>query len=224
MVGGLIQASGCIITTDDDPDPTGGVLDVTWTTTACAAPTATVVTMNTLTNEMTTDNYACSDGGTLATLNPIRLNLGSYQVWVEIQNDALTRSHARSLASDVNFTFDSETVTVATEPIANEQGHFETEWTIADTGGTALTCAQAGATSGRFITTLANTTVGDSFIYDCDTFYGLSDPLDQGLYTVVVELLDSSDLVLNDNSDPFEETIIGNYIIHLGIFDFTIGG
>ena len=122
----------------------------------------------------------------------------------------------------VSFTFDGETTTVATEPIANEQGHFETEWTIADGAGSPLTCAQAGATSGRFITTLANTTQGDAFLFDCEAGYGLSDPLDQGLYTVVVELLDSSDLVLNDNSDPFEETIIGNYIIHLGIFDFTI--
>lgn len=225
MIGGLlIQASACIITTDDDdPDPTtGGVLDVTWPVAACASSTATVYSLNTDTQVMVMDAYNCADGGTLQTVNPIRLNLGNYSVWVEIQNDAMTRRHAISNASSVSFVLDGDVATVNTEPLATEQGNFETEWTIADGAGAPLTCAAAGATSGRFITTLAGTTVGDSFIYNCDDFYGKSDPLDQGLYTVVVELLDSADLVLNENSDPFEETIIGNYTVHLGIFDFTV--
>jgi hypothetical protein len=141
-------------------------------------------------------------------------------VWVEIQTADLTRTHARSLAETITFLSDGEAITVNTIPLATEQGFFEAAWTISDGAGTALSCADVGATSGRYITTLANTTVGDAFIYDCDAFYGLSDPLDAGLYTVVVELLNSSDLVIGDSSDSFEESIIGNYIVNLGIFDF----
>jgi hypothetical protein len=227
MIGGLlIQASACIITTDDDdPDPTtGGILDVSWPVAACNAPTATVFSLNTDTQVMVMDTYSCSDGGTQLTANPIRLNLGNYSVWVEIQNDTMTRRHAISNPTAVSFVVDGYITTFVTDPIANEQGTFEVEWTIADGAGAPLTCAAAGASGGRFFATLAGTTVGDAFIGDCEEFYHLSNPLDQGLYTVVVELVDDSNppLALNVNSEPFEETIIGNYTIHLGIFDFTV--
>lgn len=220
LVGGLIQASGCIITTDDDPTPTGGLLEVHWPTEACNAPTATVYTMNTATNQMFMDAYACAEGTTATTADPLLLELGTYEVWVEIQNADLTRAHARSLSQTITFIADGEAITVDTIPLATEQGHFEASWTIGDAAGNPLTCAQVGATGGRYIATLANSTEGDAFIYNCDAFYGLSDPLDAGLYTIVVELLDSNDLVIGDSSDAFEESIIGNYIVNLGIFDF----
>ncbi len=220
LVGGLLQTSGCIITTDDDPSE-GGLLEVSWPVEACNSTTATVYTMNTATQEMFMDAYPCSAGGT-GSSSPLLLPLGNWDVWVQIQNDAMTRAHATSNATNVDFFLDGDVALVSTNPVANEQGNFEFEWTLADGGGAALTCTAAGADGARFLTTLANTTQGDAHVYDCDTFYGKSAGIDAGLYTVVVELIDASDAVLG-NFDAFEETVIGNYTIHLGIFDFTIG-
>ncbi len=221
MVGGLLlQASACIVSPDDN---SGGVLDVSWPVAACNSPTATVFSLNTDTQVIVMDSYNCSDGSTEFTANPIRLILGNYSVWVEIQDDSMTRRHAISNSSTVSFVNDGDTAVISTDPVENEQGNVEAEWTIADTGGTALTCVEAGVTSVRIVATLAsNTAVFFDALSDCDQFYGKSDPIDPGLYTIDIELLDSAGQAINNNNDPVQETIIGNYTIHLGIIDFEL--
>ena len=225
MVGGLIQASGCIITTDDDPDPTtGGVLDVTWPVAACNSTTATVYTLNTDTQEMFMDAYACSDGGTLFTTNPIRLELGNYSVWVEIQNADMTRSHAVSLSQTASFTADGQAITIDTVPDPLALGQFELSWTIVDQGsGATLSCGEAGAGGGisALQTLAADSTVSTESLYSCSETNAVSVPMPPGLYTVVVALLNDADEELG-NFPAFEETVIGDYIVNLGIFDFTI--
>jgi hypothetical protein len=224
MVGGLIQASACIISTDDDP--TGGVLDVTWPVAACSAPgvSATVYTLNQDTDEMFMDVYDCANGDTIIENRPIRLNLGNYSVWVEILSADGSRRHAISNATTVSFVLDGDTSLVTTDPVATEQGNFETEWTIGDGAGNALSCADVGATGGRILATSASTSIGDDFLFDCDAGYGKSGPLDPGEYDIQIDIIDSSTppLAINDAEPAFQETIIGNYTIHLGIIDFFI--
>ncbi len=227
MVGGLLQASGCIITTDDDPVDSGGLLEVTWPVAICAttaSETATVYSMNTTTQELLMDAYPCAAGTTGGTSDPILLPLGNYDVWVQVQNDAMTRSHAISEASAADFTFDGESILVVTDPVASEMGYFEVEWTIIDSAEAPKTCADvppAGASGARIVTTLGNTTLGEANIFTCEGNKGTSVAMPAGLYTVVVELLNGADESVNQ-IESFEETVIGNYTIHLGIFDFIL--
>ena len=76
MIGGLFQATGCIITTDDGDEV--GFFDVSWSPDgACPdGAAAEIISMEKSSGQMFTDIYNCTDGGGVTA----GLALGDYDV------------------------------------------------------------------------------------------------------------------------------------------------
>lgn len=216
LVGGLFQATGCIITTEDDPE--AGFFDVGWTVDpGCpAGGAAQVVALNRATSEMFTNVFDCAAGAGVTA----PLSLGDYDVWVEIRSNDLATLFAQSLAVTATVDLDGEVTVVDIPSFLLDEGFFALTWNLTDAGGAPITCAQAGSGGMRIGATLADTTQAEFNIFDCDAGEGVTNPLAVGLYTFVVDVMDLNDASIQ-SSDAEEETIeFGNQLVDLGNFEF----
>ena len=218
MIGGLLQATGCIITSDDGDE--FGYFDVSWASPdACpAGAAAEVFTQNRVTGEVLTDIYNCVDGvGTTAALL-----LGDYDVWVDITTEDGSAVYAQSNSLPASLNFDGDVVIVDLPPFSMTSGYFALTWSIADGGGNALSCDDAFAGGVDIVTTAGSTSELLVDVFDCDAGTGISSEYAIDTYTIVVDLLDSNDAAI-DSSVAIEEAItFGNEVVDLGNFDFTV--
>lgn len=217
MVGGLLQATGCIITTDDGGSE-AAFLDVAWTVDpGCpGGGAAQVVALNKVTNQTVTNVYDCIDGAGVT--NPIAL--GDYDVWVEIRSNDLTTLFAQSLAVAVTVDIDGETAIVDLPSFPLDDGFFAFTWNLTDAAGAPLTCAAAGSGGMRIGATLADTTQAEFNIYDCDAGEGVTNPLGVGLYTFVVDVMDLNDASIQSSAAEEATISFGNELVDLGNFEF----
>jgi hypothetical protein len=221
LVGGLFQATGCIITTDDGGDE-AAFFDVAWAVSpGCPdGGAAQVVALDVNTQQMFTNVYDCIDGAGVT--NPVPL--GDYQVWVEIRSNDLATLFAQSLAVNASVTLDGETAVVDVPSFPLDDGFFAFTWNLTDGGGAPLSCTDAGSGGVRIGATLADTTSAEFNIYDCEAGEGVTNPLPVGLHTVVVDVMDTNDASIQ-SSEAEEATIdFGNHLVDLGNFEFQFVG
>lgn len=215
LFGGLFQATGCIITTNDD----GSSFDVAWSVNG-GCPTnaaAEIISMDTLSGEMFKDVYNCADGRGVTSPLP----LGDYDVWVEITDDQRSITRGQSLATAVSLDFDGDIVAVDVPPFDLFAGFFGFTWTLVDSAGNPETCANVFSGGVDVISTLADTNEALVDVFNCEDGSATTNGLLLGLYTVVVDILDEADEPLG-TSVPREESLVTDQeVVDLGNFEFT---
>ena len=218
----LLQAAGCIITTDDPDEVVGGSFNVSWSVTG-GCPTADaaveVISQNrAVAADKFTDIYNCTDGGGVTALMP----LGDYDVWVEVTDAAGTTLLAQSNLAAGSLIADGDLVNVAIDPFHGDMGFFGVTWNLVDTAGTALTCAEVFSGGVDIVATVAGTSDATADLFNCEDGQGVTDPLALGTYTVVVEILDQETPpgALGISTAVDESITFGNELVDLGNKEF----
>ena len=239
LLGGLLHTTGCIITDNGDDDGTGGglpdagvlitpdaavagssAMSVAWTLDpGCPEDTsaAEVISQNRATDEVITDIFDCLDGGGTTA----ELPLGSYDVWVEITNSAGDALFAQSDAVLVDLDTDGAVENVTIPTFLVNDGFFGLTWTLVDTGGNALTCAEVFSGGVDIISTNASTSEALVDVFNCEAGEGVTDPLPVSAYTIVVDVLDENDGALGTSEARDVDITFGNELVDLGNFEFT---
>jgi hypothetical protein len=220
LLGGLTQATGCIIVSDDDDET--GYFNVSWNltegandTTASTCPGDTVeVVSERVGGTQFVDLYDCVDGSGETAALP----LGDYNVWVNVkQGDTLM---AQSFLGTASIDLDGETVPIGFD-IAIDGGYFGLTWSMTDDLAD-LTCGDVGAGGVSVLSTLIGPNTGIDDIFDCTDGSATTPKLDLGDYTIVVSLLDAVDDSVLGASMPRETSLdYGNELNDLGNFEFV---
>jgi hypothetical protein len=241
MIGGLMQATGCIISSGDDDT---GTFSAQWTLIERYAadpnnPSDTVVTCDDagvvsiavhslpssgLDCDPNFGGNECVDVFTCNDSNGVTAPLiaDTYTVWMEALDASDTpvaisfSSPETTLAGGDNIGMDMSW------PI--DAGNFHFTWTLVDAanGDAPLTCADAGAASVSITATpvLNQTTYVDN-TFDCTDGEGLAEDNHLGENTLVVEVLDSGDLSLGTSNARTETLSLGNEVVELPNFEFA---
>jgi hypothetical protein len=219
------QATGCIITTDDD-DPEPARINASWqfvniatntTSQACPVGFPTVELFSQLVDAngnaigpLVSDLFTCADGaGRTAGLEADR-----YKVWLEVQNDSGSQIYAQSLAQftdllnvDQSLSFD----------IHNDGGFFSLSWTLQDAFTNApMTCAAATASGVAITATFTGTASAVDTEFACSAGFGVSAPLLTGNYEVSVAAVRPGDVAGKINPPLNRDILTQNRITELG--------
>jgi len=228
MLGGLAQATGCIITSDDDDDDVSTAqFDVHWTltegtsdtTAACAdygIDTIQVVSEPTSGSQYI-DLYDCTDGYN----STAPLPLGDYTVWVNAldSSDAMV---AQSNSEAATLDLGGELVTLNYDfPV--DGGFFALTWNLVDSSDNALTCADVYSGGVGVLSTIVGTSDAYDDTFNCEAGQGVTDKVDIANYTVVVDILDEATPPGSlGSSEPRTVSIdYGNQLNDLGNFEFV---
>lgn len=228
MLGGLAQATGCIITSDDDDDDVNTAqFDVTWnltegdseTAAACAdygIETIQVVSEPTSGSQYI-DLYTCSTGFDATAPLP----LGDYTVWVNAL-DAGDNMIAQSNSQAATLDLGNELVPLTfTFPV--DGGFFALTWTLVDDAtNDPVTCTEVGAAGGvDVLATIVDTTTAFDDIFDCEDGEGVTAKVDVADYTVVVNVLNANEEALGTSNPRTVSIDYGNELEDLGNFEFA---
>lgn len=252
LCGGVAQSlAGCIIVSDDDPDPPRtqpdagqpapdaaplpgpGEFLVSWYLVAGDAeepvdcpPGASYVNVSADPDPAVADDelvykYDCIDGEGPA----YDLDAGIYDVWVELydENDNLV---AKSDVSAEN-SLDLDEQVLLDFTFSVDRARFGLSWQIAYPDGTPSSCEEAGGETISVLSTLADDSgTGFDQEFDCSLGDDVTDPMPLGPYVVVTYLIDDDappgDDVLGESLDRNEELVYGNEIKDLGVFVFEL--
>lgn len=225
LLGGLSQATGCIIVSDDDDDDsstflvswdlqTGLVSDSQLQAITCAdAGVASIRTVSRPAGGANIiDLFDCVDGQR----ETAPLPLGDYVV----TTDALDASESVvAISSQTEETlFDGNPVGV-TFAYPVDIAYFGLTWVLTQ-GGNTINC-ETGDGVSVLSTEVGGSGTGYDEIFDCVAGTGTTTvhlPLQQ--YTVSISLIDAQDTVLSQ-ADPITERLdIGNEVVDLGNFEF----
>ena len=221
LLGGLAQATGCIISSDDNNET--AYFDVSWnltegpndtTATTCPGDTVEVVSQRVGGTEYI-DLYDCVDGSGVTAALP----LGDYSVWVNVrQNETLM---AQSFLGTSRLDLDGETVLIGFD-IAIDGGFFGLTWSMTD-DVSDLTCSEVGAGGVSVLSTLVGPNTATDDIFDCTDASAVTAKLPFGEYVIVVALLDEVDDSVLGDSDPRQDLFLtyGNELNDLGNFEFV---
>jgi hypothetical protein len=204
VLGGLSQAAGCIIVSDDDPDVVEtAAVQVTWDLVNGGDPAgcpagATTAAINAL-RAGDADPYVflydCADGtgATVDEFGDYDLPLDSYDVWVDLTDDSGAVLYAQSELATINLDQPGELATaIYTIDVAN--GFFDVAWTLESSSGSALTCADVGGEDGvSVLSTISGTTEAFDDLFDCENGGGTTFELPIADYTVAVSIIDDPD-------------------------------
>ena len=219
MLGGLFQATGCVITTDDGDDLGVGSFSVAWSTDgACPdGAAAEVISQNVATQEVFTDIYNCTDGGGDTAFLP----LGDYDVWVEITSDDGSALFAQSNATAASLVFDGDFIAIDVPTFPMNDGYFGLTWSLLDTGGAPLTCAEVFSGGVDIVATSASTSEAVVDVFNCEDGAAVTPEYPIDTYTIVVDVLDENNAALGSSVAREESITFGNELVDLGNFDFT---
>ncbi len=224
LLGGLSQATGCIISSDDSSSD--GSFLVSWdlqsrlaaTPGAISCTDAGVTTIRTTSQPvgggMIVDLFDCGVGVD----ETAPLPQTDYTVWVDAL-DSANALVAESFSQDASI-FDTNPVGVNFSFPVNI-GYFGLTWTLVNSGS-PVTCADVGGDGLSILSTGVNGGgSGIDEIFDCTdgTATTTSDlPLDD--YTVSITLIDANDQPLNTPENKSTSLDYGNQLQDLGNFEF----
>jgi hypothetical protein len=242
VLGGLMQATGCVISSDDDDT---GVFHAQWTLIGRYAadpetPSDTVLTCddagvasiavhslpssgldcdpNFAGNECV-DVFDCIDGNG----HTAPLFADTYTVWMEaldINDDPIAISFSSpetALGGGDDIEMDMSW------PV--DAGNFSLTWTLIDAASNPQTCADVGSGGVEVTTTpvLNQATFVDN-TFNCEDGEGMAVDNHLGENTVVVSILEEgTDASLGDSVPRNETLALGNDVIDLGNFEFCFG-
>lgn len=241
VLGGLMQATGCVISSGDDDT---GAFHAQWTLIGRYAadpetPSDTVLTCddagvasiavhslpasgldcdpNFAGNECV-DVFDCIDGNG----HTAPLFADTYTVWMEaldINDDPIAISFSSAetpLGGGDDIEMDMSW------PV--DAGNFSLTWTLVDSvSNDPITCTDAGAAGGVSITAtpVANQTTFVENLFNCEDAEGMAVDNYLGDNTLVVEILDSQDQALGTSQERSETLALGNEVVDLGNFTFA---
>jgi hypothetical protein len=205
VLGALIlatSATGCVVNNTNNPPPVSypAVVTANWSidhfspmgprSCPIGYDTASIVSQpwdpinNVTFGTPIVDKFNCSDmHGVTDTLD------GIYLVWVQIEDHNGANVYAKS--GHVVFDTAGGNLTIPFH-VWDDAGQFFLTWDIVRAGsGAALSCADvgAGAKVGTSATLATDTTVLFADNFKCTDYYGTTDPLVAGTYTVTVQAL-----------------------------------
>lgn len=227
VIGGLSQATGCIISSDDDDDDDfqSGYIDFTWNLTegvdetpAACPPGATTVRSISIpsTGQEIPDAYDCADGGHVSAGLPP----DTYTVYLNVENDNGSVLYAQSY-SETGVEVTEGGTTPLTFDVAVDGGYIGLTWTIEGGEATTAACDGVGATDVGVLATLVGTADATDDLFDCDAGEGTTKKILTGEYTVEVSLADAGGALCDVCAERDVTIEYGNYFEDLGNFDFT---
>jgi hypothetical protein len=197
------QATGCIITTEDDDPGEAAFITADWTfrniatqsNTGCPAGFGTVALHN---QEVDLDNrpipgtevidlFDCIDGRhESAPLDPV-----VYETWLEVTSSGGASVYAESLSAIVDVTQVDKTFSAT---ILNDGGYFQVAWDLRGaTTNNPLQCRDVANLDGvEIISTVTGGTQAVVDKFDCENGIDISGGLLQGSYTVSVDAFDDA--------------------------------
>ena len=201
VFGALVLAAastGCVITSNDPPPASyPAVVTANWSFkhfadgSARSCPVgygkATIVSQpwdpiaNQTYGTQIQDNFFCNDlHGTTGTLD------GIYLVWVQITDESGRNVYAKSAQSYIDTRDGNASITL---PILDDAGYMFLTWDIVrERTNAPLTCADVG--TGAKVETTATLASGGQATVDnwpCNHYFGTTDPLLTGTYTVSID-------------------------------------
>lgn len=232
VLGALLLAAsstGCVTS-----EPTDAVITARWSFThfadgsARSCPTNYQTTTiysqpwdpigNRLTGSPIADKFNCSDK--IGTTDPLD---GIFLVWVQVETDISATPYATSESFYVDTADGDVTLDF---PILDDAGFFFLTWDLEDAVSHApMTCRDAGLDgSNGAVESIATSLANASFMltdkFECDHYFGTTDPLLAGTYTVSVEATVSDqavgvapDLINKTIRSPNGLTDLGHVII-----------
>jgi hypothetical protein len=223
------QAAGCIISSGDDGDDVGdfGFITANWSfqevggaTLGCpsgfqtAEVTATPV--DGTPGPVVIDLYDCA-----AFSGRGDYDLGAYDVFITITDDASVTEYAKSLTQTVDITINDATVT---ERIIDDGGYFAFDWSLVDAVTSApLNCAEAGNPDAiEIASTLTGPNTLTTDLFECSDLSGLTAPLLAGSYVVSVSALNSAGGALGQPQNANSTISAPNRVTDLGVFELPI--
>lgn len=142
------------------------------------------------------DLFNCDDNaGVSAPLVPT-----TYVSWIEITTGNNSSLYAQSVAAYVDVTHENKTFDAA---IYDDGGYFQIDWSLEDAAPphAALQCSQvSGLDHISVLSTLASTTTAFDDKYECEDHTGVTAPLPEGTYTVVVDAVNSANQALGESA------------------------
>jgi hypothetical protein len=228
----VASSTGCTVTATTDPPPSASaVITANWSfqhfadKTARSCPigygTAAIYAQpwdpinNVLYGTPVIDLFNCSDMHGVT--DPL---VGIYQIWLQIQNSSGSQVYATS-AHDYIDTNDGN-ATLALNML-DDAGYFFLTWDIVRQGTNApLLCADVG--SGARVETAVTLSTGGNVVSDswpCNHYFGTTDPILAGTYTVSIDALlnglgvGNAPVLLNNKtvSSPNGLTDLGHVLI-----------
>lgn len=181
LAGGLAQATGCIISSDDP----AAQIRVSWQITGDSCPTggSIDVVAQRVGGQEFTDRFTCvaSGEGTTAPLP-----LGTYAVWVNVVTADETL-YAQSGSADITLDLDGEIVPVNFD-ISSGSAQMRVNWQLTSLGGDP--CPANGS-----VEVVSQRAGGAEFIdiYDCVAGEGVTAAVPLGTYTVWVNVVTADD-------------------------------
>jgi hypothetical protein len=220
------QAAACIIV-DDDGEPSGNRVAVTWnykvngvTQPGCPAGAVGVdlLIQPTGASAPTVFEYNCSDKTMIEYVDD-----GQYQIWVELVTPA-GGTYAQSLSLIDTFSAEDKDITV---DIHEDRGFFFAQWSLKGaTSQQPLTCSQvAGLQSISLLATPVGTAGRIDTFMDCAPGVGASKALVAGQYTLSLDAVDSANRALGTAGIATNQTIRDrNQVTNLGSVVIPIDG
>ena len=212
-------ATGCIITSDPDPDPVVGGMEVTWSLVsgdlnepaACpdGATTIALYSIDSL-NEEWTDLFDCAAGGGVTGDLPPDL----YYSWVELQDSTGAVLYAQSLGADVEVAAGFDTP--ITFEFSIDRGAFDVAWEVYD-GVDLSSCENVGATAFSLDYT---DSIGEFFgpdLFACADYAGTTPVMRLDAWTVSPSIIDASELALAVGASIDTALEYGNHYLDLGV-------
>jgi hypothetical protein len=200
------QTTGCIITTDDDPDFATITADWSFHTVNgggqlspennCPPGFPTVALHN---QELDGNNrpvgpevidlFDCIDGRNFSD----ELLPGVYETFIRVTSDSGLNLYAESLPEIVDVRVND----VTTDPrIVDNGGYFAVAWDLREQGTNApLECRDVAGIDGiEIASTLSGTTQAVTDIFDCEVGSSFSAPVMEGQYVISVDVLDTAEM------------------------------
>lgn len=234
LLGGLSQATGCIITSSDDDGPGGGPgggggdtagLGVAWSLDPGCPAGATTIRIaaddgsGALPFEDLTD---CSAEGVFDVTD---LPLGTYDVWIEVIDDdgaLFAQSGIETVVLDVR----GDIVEVPEFVVLTEEAFFQVEWALFDAATeVGLTCEEAAVDNVSLTASVIPQDINvDPFDseWNCEDQAGITHPMPLGDYTIVM-FANRPDGAALGATDSFEGSlVVGNEVVDLGLVEIPV--
>ena len=222
---GALQATGCIIQSDDSGDdvPDGtATINVAWSIedegqdAECPIGATTAAFNSHLAGRADpfVDLFDCADLAGVAEDLPA----GDYDLWIDFTDDSGATLYGQSGIASVTL-FD-EDVADASFRVENFTGYFDISWTIS---GSNCVSSDGGVS---VLSTLAGTTLGIDDIFLCEDgespAIATTGGLQMGDYVVAVALLNSEDQAIGDAPDVTARLADDETIVDLGTVTITL--
>jgi hypothetical protein len=105
------------------------------------------------------------------------------------------------------------------DPVIVGEGQLTLSWAMT-VGGAPATCADVGVAKVETLSTLEGTALGIADRFPCQDLQGTTFPLEEGVYTVVVSILDSTDAAIDSAPSEQGVPVTDGDVTDLGLYTF----